>query len=84
MRNFKIIIFCFLLIGKIFAQNEVDSILNKIHQEKQDTVKLRMLIEMTEICELTDLTRYADPALELVNKLNSNGGGERTNLVRQK
>ncbi|NII27840.1 tetratricopeptide repeat protein [Pseudoflavitalea sp. X16] len=58
-----------------YAQsNTTDSLLNLLHKAKEDTNKVNILYQLSEICEEADILKYAVPALELAEKINYKKG----------
>ena len=51
-----------------FSQ-KVDSLNSALLNAKHDTVKLRILVELSEECAAEDILKYAEPAAELADKL---------------
>jgi two-component system sensor histidine kinase UhpB len=71
----------FLMLGIVasnidaYAQsNTTDSLLNLLHKAKEDTNKVNILYQLSEICEEADILKYAVPALELAQKINYKKG----------
>lgn len=59
----------------VYAQsNTTDSLLNLLHKAKEDTNKVNILYQLSEICEEADILKYAVPALELAEKINYKKG----------
>ncbi|MGZ3885298.1 MAG: tetratricopeptide repeat protein [Bacteroidia bacterium] len=53
-----------------FAQDKtIEALQGEYKTAKEDTVKLRLLCEMSEISEVEDISQYASPAIELAGKL---------------
>ncbi|MBC7865585.1 MAG: tetratricopeptide repeat protein [Bacteroidia bacterium] len=53
----------------IAQENSLDSLVVLLKNAKHDSDKLRLLCELSEICEENDILTYAGPALELADKL---------------
>lgn len=53
----------------IFAQDPViDSLNAALKTEKHDTTKIRLLSELSEICEISDISKYTEPCIQLCLK----------------
>lgn len=56
--------------GSLFAQQKtLDSLNIALKNVKQDTLKLHILIDLSEICDEHDIQKYALPAIEIADKL---------------
>ncbi|HEX7413331.1 MAG TPA: tetratricopeptide repeat protein, partial [Bacteroidia bacterium] len=57
--------------GEVFAQNRnIDSLLTLLKKPTtNDTIKLHILVSLSEECDEQDILKYAKPAVELANKL---------------
>lgn len=54
----------------VYSQpTEMDSLVQALASAKEDTNKVNILYQLSEICEEADILRYAIPALELAEKL---------------
>lgn len=73
---------CFLFFNSA-AQNSAEVILR---YAKHDTTKLRLLVQMTEECELNEIIKYADAAIKLSDRLlqNSNLKNHRSKILKFK
>ena len=75
--KYLVLISNFFILFNASAQNpEIDSltlILKKLPStnriEWRDTIKLKLLVQMGEVCELEDILKYEIPALEIADKL---------------
>jgi tetratricopeptide (TPR) repeat protein len=67
----KTITILFLFICPVlFAQNPVvDSLALLLKNAPYDTLKLRLLVELSEACDEADILKYATPAVTLANEL---------------
>ncbi|HTA60907.1 MAG TPA: tetratricopeptide repeat protein, partial [Bacteroidia bacterium] len=67
----KHLLFLFIFISRVLlAQNPVvDSLALLLKNAKHDTVKLRLLVELSEQCNEADILSYAKPAVQLVDDL---------------
>lgn len=68
----KIFIFFFLAFTQkfCFSQNRIiDSLKTELQNAKQDTTRLRLFLALGEACERKDNMLYAEPAVELADKL---------------
>jgi two-component system, NarL family, sensor histidine kinase UhpB len=52
----------------------VDSLLRILQNQQEDTTKVNTLFELSEICDESDILKYAEPALALAEKLNYKKG----------
>jgi len=67
----------FILFGTLFsflpfsyAQNPFfDSLKNSLAAARHDTDKLRLLVQLSEVCEPNEILKYTKPAIELADKL---------------
>src|SRR5687767_6384188 len=50
------------------SQN-IDSLQLALKNSKQDTSRLYLLVQLSEVCELNDILNYTKPAVELADKL---------------
>jgi len=50
-------------------QNTIDSLNFIFKTSKYDSVKFNVLVELSEICEINDILKYAEPALTLADKM---------------
>lgn len=67
----KILIIFIFLLGKeqfIYGQNP-KTVLSELHVTKSDTAKIRLLVLMSEICELNEISYYGNKAINLCDKL---------------
>ncbi len=65
-------IFCtFLLLGNIlFGQiNEFDSLQNLLKQNPSDTIKLKIYTQLSELCDLNDIEKFANYSISLADKI---------------
>jgi serine phosphatase RsbU (regulator of sigma subunit) len=70
--KFTTFIFCFLAGSFLSAQQNVDSLIQKIKTTTQDTSKLDLLIQIAEICsEDSELKKYNDQAFILATQLSN-------------
>src|SRR3954469_6455578 len=49
--------------------SQIDSLQNLLKRAKQDTNKVNLLYQLSEVCEEEDILKYAIPALELAEKI---------------
>jgi len=63
-----ILFFCpaCLVYGRV---DKVDSLNTALTNSKEDTSKLKLLVQLSEVCELNQIINYALPAVELADKL---------------
>jgi len=63
-----ILFFCpvCLVYGRV---DKVDSLNAALTNSKEDTSKLKLLVQLSEVCELNQIINYALPAVELADKL---------------
>ncbi|MEO6305801.1 MAG: tetratricopeptide repeat protein, partial [Bacteroidia bacterium] len=67
----------FFLLCACFAfgqQNPVDSLIQLLPAAKEDTNKVNLLFNITELCEEPDILTYAEPALKLAEELDYKKG----------
>lgn len=55
--------FCFLLLHQVLFSQNIDSLERKLAITKNDSIKVAIYLEISEICELKDITKYANKAL---------------------
>ena len=80
----KIFIFFFLAITQkfCFSQNRImDSLKTELQNAKQDTTRLRLFLALGEACERKDNMLYAEPAVELADKLLSQNIDEKQRKI---
>lgn len=52
------------------AQNRVsDSLIKKLNEAEHDTIKLKTLVQLSNICESGEIIKYCKPAIELADRL---------------
>ncbi len=63
--------FLIIIFGSInaFSQNNIDSLTNLLQKTTQDSVKLNLLVILSENCDEQDILSYAKPAVKLAEKL---------------
>ena len=65
----QFLFFILLLPSLLSAQDPyLDSLVAALKVAKQDTVKIKLLNELSEICEINDILSYAEPCVILCNK----------------
>ncbi|MBI4930632.1 MAG: tetratricopeptide repeat protein [Bacteroidetes bacterium] len=64
---FSLFIFLFTISFSFSQENEIDSLNLLLKNAKHDTTKLRLLVDLSEKCELTDILKYAQSAAELAD-----------------
>ena len=52
-----------------FSQTEVDSLKKLLHNAIHDTIRLRLNVALSEVCDEQDILFYANPAVTLADKL---------------
>src|SRR3990167_3888218 len=64
----------------------IDSLNALLSSSKHDTVKLRLMVEISEVCELDDILKYALPAVTLADELiiNDSLQKEKTKILKYK
>lgn len=45
------------------SQNPLDSLLGLLNKSKDDSVKAKLLSQITEVCEISDINKYANEVL---------------------
>lgn len=59
-----------LIITSLFIKGQNHDSLNKLLKTtKHDSIKLRLLVELSEVCDPSDILIYAEPAVKLANEL---------------
>lgn len=69
MRQIYTIIFCFVLIFIRAQNNEVDSLRGLLAKSIQDSTRLRLYSNLSELCNENDIAKYANEAVTIGNKL---------------
>ena len=67
MRKQVYILFFVLLSPQAFAQ-EIDSLKLALNNAKHDTIKIKILYELSDVCEVNDIIEYAEPCIKLCEK----------------
>jgi serine phosphatase RsbU (regulator of sigma subunit)/Tfp pilus assembly protein PilF len=65
VKKVKIIIVLFLLASLKFYSQNVDSLKKLLGTELNDTAKLKLMSALTEVCEVSEIPGYADPAIKI-------------------
>lgn len=55
--------FCFLLIHQVLFSQNIDALEQKLTIAKNDSIKVGIYVDLSEICELKDITKYAQKAI---------------------
>ena len=82
--------FCTLLVfftTPVFAQNKkLDSLNTLLNQATHDSIRLRLLLNLSAECLIKDNLKYAEPAVKLADKLllSATNQDQRKSLIRQK
>jgi serine phosphatase RsbU (regulator of sigma subunit) len=89
MKNILFILFVtvFVLKHKFYAQNKtMDSLNLALKSAKHDTIRLNIYEKLTELCEVEDNLKYANPGLIISKKLLAKrlSKNERTKILKQK
>ena len=83
--------YAFIFFGILFSfpillygqTNRLDSLNNALKSAKSDTTKLHLLVQLSEECDVPDIMKYGQPALELADKLlQESGYSEKENLKK--
>ncbi len=72
LRKISYSILLLLIITSVSIQSQdrvVDSLVNELEKTKVDTVKLNILIQISNLCSEEDILKYAEPASALAQKL---------------
>ncbi len=71
MRKREIILFFVLIISgiQLYSQNEIKNLEVKISSAKEDTNKVNLLFQLSEICAEEDILKYSRQSLKLSEKL---------------
>jgi len=64
---FFLFIFLSSFLFSFSQQNTIDSLNQLLKNARHDTTKLRLLVELSEECELPDIIKYAQSAIDLSN-----------------
>ena len=71
--TFYIYFFLFSVAG--IAQNkQIDSLLSVLKTAREDSNKVNILYQLSELCDAEDILKYAEPSLKLSEKLNYKKG----------
>lgn len=72
----SILLILFFSLGSLICQNNTatDSMLVLLKTQKEDTNKVKVLYQLSEECDVKDILKYAEPSLELAEKLNYKKG----------
>ena len=70
--------------GSVSGSDPLDSLLTQLSVEKQDSVKLRLLAALSELCEENEILTYAMPALDLADKLLLSVTTGKANILKYK
>jgi len=60
-------VFLFPFFSSFSQHNEIDSLNQLLKNAKYDTTKLRLLVELSEECEASDILKYSQSAVELAD-----------------
>ncbi len=60
---------CFCQFISLGQQNKIDSLNKLLQNAKYDTTRLRLYMALGDVCEYNDNLKYAQPAVELADKL---------------
>jgi len=83
--NFTFLILNFINPANFFCQPaKADSLNNLFNNAKHDTDRLYLLVQLTEECELSDILKYAKPAVELADKLLQGKSNSKSAILKQK
>lgn len=55
--------------GQLNAQSLIDTLKYNINKADSDTLRLKLLVEFTDYCEITDIPKYTKQAITLADKL---------------
>jgi tetratricopeptide (TPR) repeat protein len=75
---------CFFSFSLVYSQkNRMDSLLSCLPRAAEDTDKLNLLVDISEVCDLNDIGKYAKQAVVLADKLLAGVTNERvTNRIK--
>jgi serine phosphatase RsbU (regulator of sigma subunit) len=81
----KYISLLFLLVFGFFVQaQEKEELIKQLSNTTEDTTKLRLLVEVSDICEISEIENYASQAVELSNKLLAKKKGNKKQILINK
>jgi hypothetical protein len=86
-RILAILVLLFLVQTALLAQNKkMDSLKVELKNAKQDTTRLRIYLAICDACDVKDNLKYAEPAIDLVNKIiaETKKEKERNELLKEK
>ena len=66
-----IFVFCLLILSQQFARAqdpEMDSLKLALKKAKHDTVCIKILTELSEVCAIEDILKYSEPSMQLCMK----------------
>ncbi|MFN8115864.1 MAG: tetratricopeptide repeat protein [Bacteroidia bacterium] len=67
------------------SQNPLDSLLGLLNKSKDDSVKAKLLSQITEVCEISDINKYANEVFNISKKYeNSSNQSERNKFLGYK
>ncbi len=78
--------FCLCSLSFFGQQRKIDSLQNLLQAAKEDTARIRLYLSLAEVCDIKDNLKYAEPALQLTDKILAKAGNskERRLLLKQK
>jgi len=77
-------LFFALLFNAAFGQNSLDSIKRVLKIQKEDTFLLQQLVGLSVQCEIKDILLYAEPAVQLADKLLQQKAFDKRTLLKGK
>jgi hypothetical protein len=72
----RLVLWILILFGATLKAQE-DSLLAVLKNTRNDTNRVKLLCQLSELCEEKDILKYAEPALALSEKLNFKKGIKR-------
>ncbi|MBA2610511.1 MAG: tetratricopeptide repeat protein [Bacteroidetes bacterium] len=81
-----ILLYLFVLVSSLCSAQEADIERLKLHlkNSKQDTTRLVLLLQLSEICKTSEIISYAEPAIKLADELLAKTSGTTTTYLLKK